>query len=211
MENHRIEAQVREGRGKGPARQLRRSGEIPAVLYGRDTASQALTVHPDTLNGLSRSPLGWNTPIRLTVAGSEHLVMVAGVQRHPLSRQLLHADFRVVRDDQPVTVTVPVRVEGKSKAEQAGGFLHVFARRVEVRCLPADIPPAVVIDATELDQGARVMASDLKAPEGVSVVYARNFRVVTAEGVRVEAAEAAPAAAAPVVATPAAKPAKGKK
>lgn len=151
MEGHRIEAQPRAGRGKGPARQLRREGKVPAVLYGNGIGSVALAVTPDSLAAVAKSPLGWNTPITLEVDGARHLAMIAEVQRHPVSRQVLHADFRAIREDEEVAVSVPLRVEGRSKGEQAGGKLQLLARRIKVRCMPSRIPEAVVLDVTELD------------------------------------------------------------
>lgn len=196
METHRIEAQPRAGRGKGAARALRRGGSIPAVLYGAGVENQPLSVDPEALGQLARSPLGWNSPVTVSVGGADHLAMISELQRHPVSRAPLHADFRVVGEDEKVVVTVPLRTEGKSKGEQAGGKLKIFTRYVKVRCTPGRIPAAVIVDVTELDDGARVTATDLRPGEGIEIAFERSFPVIEVSGGS-KAAEAVAAAPEP--------------
>ncbi len=182
MEGHRIEAQPRGDHGKGPARKLRSTGMIPAVLYGNGVSAQSVSLEPTALALLARSPLSWNTPIHLEVSGTQHLVMVKELQRHPVSRQILHADFLVVSAEAPVTVTVPIRLEGKSQGEGAGGRLQVYFRQVKVRCLPSHIPAAIIIDLAPFRIGSRMMALDIQPPEGVMLAVERNFSLFSIEG-----------------------------
>ncbi len=195
MHTQEISAEIRTSTGKGVARQLRRDGMIPAVLYGATQEATALSVDPDAIEQLRRLPLKLNTPVELTVDGlaGSRLVMIKELQRHPVSRRLLHVDFLVVDPDKPVTVTVNVFTEGRSIGVQAGGVLNQMRRSITVRCLPSAIPEAVVIDITEFDVGHKVYINEIALPEGVEAVYDQRFPVlgVAAKGAKALAEEAA--------------------
>jgi large subunit ribosomal protein L25 len=145
---------------------------------------------------------------------------LADYQYHPVTRELLHADFFKISMDQPVDVDVPFELTGKAAGVIVGGILRQVYRKLPLRCLPTKIPAKITHDVTALELDDHVHASDLALPEGVSV---RLPPEQTVAGVVTEkkrgleeepapgaaAAAAAPGAAATPEAKPEGKPAKG--
>jgi large subunit ribosomal protein L25 len=170
MDLRKISANARDGRGKGEATRLRRTGRIPAVAYGKKLAAQALAVSPDDLKSVLTSERGRNTVIELDVEGKSKLtVLLREYQHHPVSRAILHADFVQIALDEPVDVQIPLETTGKAAGVVKGGILRQVFRRIPVRCLPKLIPVKIVYDVTELDLDGHVPAKALGLPEGVAV------------------------------------------
>lgn len=222
MELVKVVAVRRNTTGKNVSRRLRASGQIPAVAYGKGEPALQLSVSPKDLVGVLARPLGRNSVIELDVEGSEkHSVLLADFQYHPVTRSLLHADFRKIALDQPVDVDVPLELTGRAKGVIDGGVLRQVFRKLPVRCLPKDIPVNIVHDVTELDLDDHIAVKDLALPASVTVrlpieqtvaSVAMEKKVIEEEeaAAAAAAAAAAPGAAAPGAA-PAAAPAEGAK
>ncbi|WP_437286138.1 50S ribosomal protein L25/general stress protein Ctc [Sorangium sp. So ce406] len=217
MEIIKLNATRREESGKSASSRLRRAGQIPAIAYGRELAPISVAVSPKALLQVLGSDHGKNSVVELAVENGETLtVMVRDYDYHPVSRELVHADFIQVKLDQPVDVHIPFRCVGKPKGVVTGGVLQQIFRTIPVRCLPEKIPSFVEIDVTELDMGESYKASGLSLPEGVKTLLAddQTIAVVNAPekaGAEEEAkpAAGAPAAAGAAPAAGAAAPAKG--
>ncbi len=186
METQTIQASARTEHGKGVARKLRRSGRIPAVAYGAGGEATSLSLNPAELHQLRKSRLGWNMPVTIEVDGGETiaLALLRDVQKHPISRQLLHADFLRVADGETVTVRVPIRLEGKAAGSELGGRIAQPRRFITLVCQPALIPEAVVIDITPLEINDKVTLSELPVPDGCTTVYTTDVTVVACVGRR---------------------------
>lgn len=204
MEAARVQATVRDKFGKGPARRLRVEQTIPAVLYGKGTETTPLAISPRQLSEVLSTELGPNRIIELEIDGKgSQKALIAEHQVHPVTRNLLHADFRRIEDGVKVSVRVPLLLVGKAKGTVLGGILSQVFRTLPVRCLPTDIPSSIECDVSDLDIEQTVAVRDLKLPEGVEVtlppaqtiggVYGKRKVDDEAEG---GAEGAAPAAAA---------------
>jgi len=179
MEIIKLSATPRTESGKSPSNRLRRTGQIPAICYGKGLAAFSVAVVPKELLQVLKSPHGKNSVIELSVKDSQsYTVMVRDFGYHPISRDLLHADFLQVKLDQPVDVEVPVRCTGKAKGTVTGGILQQIFRNLPIRCLPANIPVVIDIDVNELDLGDTVKAGQVKLPEGVKVRLPEDQTVV---------------------------------
>lgn len=218
MESIKVVATRRSEHGKGAASRLRSTGKIPAVAYGKQLPAQALAVSPEALKAVFASAYGNNNVIELDVDGKDKLtVLLRDYQYHPVSRQLLHADFVQIHLDQPVDVEVPLELTGKAQGVIQGGTLRQVFRKLPIRALPNSVPVKIVFDVTELGLDGHVAAKDLNLPEGVAVRLPPEQTVasIVTEIVREEetAAPAAGAAAAPAGAStpPAAAKAPAKK
>ena len=198
MQTRTITARPRSTSGKGPARRLRAQGEIPAVAYGKQLAAVALSVSPKDLLDVLEGEFGSNTVIELALESGEKLsVLTKEYQYHPVTRELLHADFIQVDLSQPVDVEVPLELTGRAKGVVLGGNLHQARRSLPIRCLPAQIPAKLTKDVTELGLDEGYSVADLDLPEGVSVrLPAKQTVVLVAADRRRQAAEAAAAEAA---------------
>ena len=199
METMKVVATLRSDTRKGPARRLRGQGLIPAVAYGRELAATNLVVSPKDVNTVLASEFGRNTVIELQLEDKTAMVLLSDYQYHPVTRQLIHADFRQIRMDQPVEVEVPFELVGRAKGVVEGGVLRQVFRRLPVSCLPSQIPSRIEHDATELELDQHVAVQDLSLPEGVSVLLPATqtvAAVVTVKEVAVAEEEAAAEAAA---------------
>jgi large subunit ribosomal protein L25 len=218
-----VTAQPRASRGKNEARRTRRSGLIPAVVYGAFKDPVAVSVSPKDIGKIIHSKTGHNSIFDVDIEGVERTpVIVADEQYDPIKGHLLHIDLRRIDLTRKLRVAVPVHVTGESKGvKQQGGVLDVVTRTIEIECIPDDIPNQFDVDVTELMIGSVIRVSELALKEGVRVLTAGEAVIAHVVGIKEEAAAevAAPAVAEPEVArkgkkdevAPAAAPEKGKK
>jgi large subunit ribosomal protein L25 len=211
MEIVKLEASPRPESGKGPAKRLRREGKIPAVAYGKQLAATPIAVSPKLLHKVLVSEHGQNSVLELAVDGGKKITaMLRDYSYHPVSRELLHADFIEIKLDQPVDVEVPFECTGKAVGIVQGGVLRQVYRKLPVRCLPEKIPTKIEHDVTPLNMGDHLKASELKLPEGVTVRLPTDQTiagVVAPEKIEEVAAPGAPGAPAAAAAAGAAAPA----
>lgn len=167
-----LKAQVRTVLGK-KVKALRRQGLTPIHLYGRGIPSMALQTDARHLRRvLARA--GRHRPVILEVeeenGTARHMAFVREIQFHPLTLEVLHADFYRVELGQRVTVEVPVRLEGTAPVEAKGGRVVLAIHSVEVECPATEVPEAVSANAEALrDFGDVLRARDLTLPPGVSL------------------------------------------
>ena len=155
---------TRQGLGKNEARRLRRSGQVPAVLYGGESKEgQPISVDPKELLTILRSESGVNTLIGLTVDGGKaSQVLVKEFQLDPVDSELLHVDFYRLALDKAITGTVPVTLVGEpAGVRQQEGLLDFVQRDVQVECMPTEIPEHLEVDVSELMIGDGVRLRDL--------------------------------------------------
>lgn len=178
--------------GKTGTRKVRRAGRLPAVVYGPNSPAISIDVEPHALVELFRKTQNRNTIVELSLDGQTIPCMVREVQRNPLTREILHVDFYRLEKSRPVSVEVPVVATGKSKGLALGGRVQVLRRTLRVACSYDRIPSAIEVDTTDLDIGDSIKVDQIRAPEGVEVVYDQVFPVISVAGKQKEAA--APAA-----------------
>lgn len=169
METTSLQAEVRESRGKGPARRLRADGKIPGVVYGKGLAPTALTLSPKAVSKALSEPKGRNQVFSVAFGGQEILAMVRDVMVDPVTRDLLHVDFYRVTEDQQVSAVVPFATRGRALGVQRGGVLQVSFRELTIRTTPGKIPTIIEVDVTRLDAGQSITVADLDLGEGVVV------------------------------------------
>ena len=156
-----LTAEARNGRGKNEARRLRRSGKLPAVVYGgEDSVGIPVSVDPKVLLEIFHSESGVNTLIDLSVDdGNASQVLVKEFQVHPVSSELLHVDFYRLALDKKITVSVPIILRGEPLGvKQQGGLVDFIHRDVQVECMPTEIPEKIEVDISDLmiGQGVRL-------------------------------------------------------
>jgi large subunit ribosomal protein L25 len=175
-------AEIREQSGKGVARQLRRSGKIPAVLYGQGECL-LLKLHPAAIIGILRAHAGSTALITLTVTGSSkgtRTALLRDYQVDPVTGEVLHADLFEVSMDKVIRVKVPVNVIGGVAAGvKEGGVLQHNLRELHIECLPAMIPDHIDVDASQLDIGQGIHVRELPSAEGVRVLDEPDQMVVS--------------------------------
>ncbi|HET6198926.1 MAG TPA: 50S ribosomal protein L25 [Candidatus Acidoferrales bacterium] len=173
MEVFVVEATPREERGKGVARRIRRTGLVPAVLYGGKNKPVPMTVNARQVARILRSETGHNTIFSVQVVGTkEEKAMVKDWQVDPVSGALLHVDLLRIAMDVRMRVRVPVHVFGEPEGVKLqGGVFEMVTREVELECLPGDIPEEFKVDVSGLTIGKQLRAADLPFdPEKVKLV-----------------------------------------
>ncbi len=175
-----ISANPRTTKGNGPARVLRREGQIPAILYGPDNEPTSIAVNTHELEVLLKSSRSGQIFVKLSIDGvGERKALLKELQRHPVTGRYLHADFYEVAMDRKIRVRVPVTTRGKSHGVEMGGMLQIIRRELEVLCLPDDIPEVIELDITELDMGASIHVEDVPLEGDVEIPHEVNFTVLT--------------------------------
>ena len=157
-------AATRQTRGKNEARRLRRTGRLPAVVYGRTPVeSVAVDVDPKAVLRILHSESGVNTLVDLQVDGSDSgKVLIKDIQHDPVTDALLHVDFFHLAMDKAITVTVPVTLRGEAAGvKQQGGLLDFVTREFQIECMPAEIPEHVDVDVSDLMIGDGVRVRDV--------------------------------------------------
>jgi len=204
-----VTAQLRASRGKNEARRTRRSGLIPAVIYGAFKDPVAVSLIPKDITKIIHSKTGHNSIFDVEIEGVERTpVIVADEQYDPIKGNLLHIDLRRIDLSRKLRVAVPVHVTGEAKGvKQQGGVLDVVTRTIEIECIPDDIPNQFDVDVTELMIGSTIRVSDLALKAGVRVLTAGDAVIAHVVGIKEEVV-ATPVAA---VAEPEVAVKKGKK
>ncbi len=174
---------------------LRAAGRIPAVIYGRLNAPENIELVSRDLDTLIHGAVSENILVDLTVEGSsksQRLALVQEVQHHPLSAHVLHVDLHEVAENETVTIQVPVETTGEPLGVRtAGGTLEHVLFRIKVRCLPRNLPEALVLDVTHLEVGTSIHLGDIKPPDGVEILGDKKLTVVSVAAPLTEAAETA--------------------
>lgn len=195
-----IEAKSRTTAGKGPARRTRAEGLVPATVYGKHLEKPLnIALNGKELRAAINTPKKLNTVLGLKVDGKEHAVLVKDYQLEPVTKELLHADFIAVRENEQIKVKLPLVLTGKSVGVAEGGILSQMRRELEVWSLPGAIPLNIEVDVTAMKIATAMHINDVKLPAGITVKTHVNFTiaVVTAPEVEKVAEPTAAAAAAP--------------
>lgn len=189
MEKIDLQATVRKSVGNGPARVLRRSGQIPAILYGRGTEPVLLSVNTKDLEKILKKGNFGQFILNLVIQNGKEVTkpaMIKELQAHPLSGSLIHIDFYEIDMNRQIRVMVPVVIKGHSVGVEEGGMLNIVRRELEVFCLPGDIPESFEIDISGLAIGDSIHLADVPMGENVEVDTDVNYTVVTVLSPKVE-------------------------
>ena len=188
----KVQAKARSDFGSGASKRIRRSGMVPAIVYGGSADSVSVTLDPKEIFKLLRSEAGRNTILSLAIeGGSPDNVILKALQVDPVKENILHADFQRIAMDQILKVTVPIAIRGDAKGlKTEGGLLDVVMREIEVECLPADIPERIVCDVSELEMHESLRIRDLPTLKNVEVLEDADRVIVHVVAVREEEEEA---------------------
>jgi large subunit ribosomal protein L25 len=165
-----LDAKIREGRGKGPARATRREGLVPAVVYGLGADNESVSVSAHDLDLILKSTTGVNSLITLKIGGNDQLALCRQIVRHPVKGTLTHVDFIRVRADQKVQADVSISLTGDAFGVKAGGRLEQLMFTITIESSPGDIPTEIEHDISELGLGDQLHVRTLSLPKGVVAI-----------------------------------------
>ncbi len=172
-DNIQLNAEPRADSGKGASRRLRRTGLVPAVVYGGDGYPQSISLIHNEFSHELESEAIYTQLIDLNIGEQSEEVILRDLQRHPFKNRVLHADFFRIDKKKPINVVVPIHAVNTEECvgvKTDGGMLTQVATEIEVICLPKNLPEYLEVDVIELHLGETIHLSELKVPEGVEIV-----------------------------------------
>jgi large subunit ribosomal protein L25 len=171
MATAQFTATTRSDSGTGNARKLRRSGQVPAVIYGHGREAQSLSLDAREFGKLLDRIAYANTVIELMIDGKPAMTLIRDLQRHPFKPEILHVDFQELVAGEKVTVNVPLVFVGvPDGVRNGGGILDQVMHEVSIHVDPSMIPNHIDVEVTELTIGHSFHVGDLKLPDGVEVL-----------------------------------------
>ncbi len=195
-----LQAEKREKTGKGAARELRRNGRVPAIIYGNKQPTVQISLSEHDISQVFMKGNFYSRLLTLALKGENLTVLPYGVELNPVSDRIEHVDFYRVTKGATVRVSIPVVFHNKlqSPGLKKGGVLNIVRREVELECNAEKIPESLHVDLTGLNIGDSVHIKDIKLPEGAIPTIKRNFTIASIAGRTAE--EETPVATAAVAA-----------
>ena len=181
MQQETLRALKRTGSGSRPARRMRRDGQIPAVVYGKDVETQAVAIDRRALYGVLHTDAGFNAIINLDIEGGESILTVAReVQRDPVRGDITHLDFIKVSLDIEIEAEVGIEFVGTPLGvKEDGGFIETVETSVMLMALPTAIPTSIEVDISDLGIGDTLKVADLPELDGVTYTTDADRPLVT--------------------------------
>ncbi len=192
MEKIELNATIRKTVGNGPARELRRQGMIPAVLYGPKSEAIMLSVVIREFEHILKTGNIGQLLLNLVIHNGKKqakTAMIKELQTQPVSGNLLHIDFYEVAMDQKIRVSIPVVTTGEAVGVDLGGILQMVRHEVDVFCYPNEIPESIEVDITNMEMGDSLHIGDIALDETIELADEGNFTVVTVLSPKVEEEE----------------------
>tara|TARA_Y100000816_G_C26075540_1_gene566108 strand:+ start:157 stop:885 length:729 start_codon:yes stop_codon:yes gene_type:complete len=177
-----LEATTRNTSTKGQVDQLRKNGEVPAILYGGKEQNQKIAISKKEIKFLIEKENFLSNVLSLKIDGQEQNVLPREVAFDTVSDEPIHIDFVRIVKGSKIILEIPVKFinNEKSPGLKRGGVLNIVRRKVELKCPTENIPKELVVDLDNLDIGASIKISSIKLPENVfPTIQGRDFVVAT--------------------------------
>jgi len=172
-ENINLIAELRDDSGTSSSRRSRRSGMVPAIIYGARKESIKLNIDHDQLLYKLSEPAFLTRILNIKVEDKEEPVFIKDIQIHPSKKQIIHLDFQRVIADQAIRMTVPIHFIGEDLCDGVrleGGTVTPLLNQIEVSCLPKDLPEYLEVSVEGLKLDELLSLSDIALPEGVEIL-----------------------------------------
>ena len=193
-----INAQKREATGKKASKMLRKEGFVPCNLYGEEKGENGLPQALSFAASAAELRKVVYTPhvyvVNINIDGKEHKAIIKELQFHPTTDALLHADFFEVNETKPITIGIPVKLNGLAQGVRDGGKLNLSIRKIDVRAPYKQIPEILDIDVTNLGLGKAIKVGELSF-EGLELATPAQVVVCSVKETRASKSAAAAAAA----------------
>lgn len=202
MATAKLSASARSSAGKGAAREMRRNGQTPAVIYGHAREPQSLALPTRDLEKMLEQIAYETTVVELGIDGTMSRTLIREIQRHPFKKVILHVDFQELVAGEKIIVNIPLVLVGAAAGVKEGGILNQVMAELEVRVDPSEIPNHINVDVTALTIGHAIHVSDLTIPAGIEVLEDEDATIVTVSAPKTEAEPVAAVEGAEAVAEP---------
>ncbi len=181
MAHFSLSARIRDNKGKGVARRLRRDDQIPAIFYGPNAKTTMLSVNYCDLEGIIRQTTSENIILGLQIESESGIeskkVMLKELQIDPIQDTYLHADFYEISMDKELTVDIPVHLVNTPIGVTKGGILQHVKREITITCLPDNLVDSLELDVSGLDIGESIHIRDIEIPEGIKTTQEDHLTI----------------------------------
>ncbi len=174
----KLNVNVREGKGTSFARRLRLENKVPAILYHSGLEGTSLSIEKSELYKALKTG---QFIFEVNVDDKNQFVLVKEIQYHPVTDEIIHVDFQQVKEDQKISLEVPLRTEGESEGVKLGGILVQLLNVVTINCRPSNVPEALSIDVSELEMNSSLFVKDIVLPDDIEMVTAEDIAVVSVQ------------------------------
>jgi large subunit ribosomal protein L25 len=171
-----LKAELREQTGSKSASKVRKSGRIPATVYGHK--QEPVSISLDAHNFIEELHHGHRL-MDVQIDKSKQKMIVKDVQYDHLGKDIIHVDMMRVDETEIVKVTVPLELKGTAKGTHEGGIIEEHTAHLEIECRATDIPESIVVSVKEMNIGDSLHASDIILPEGVKLISPPETLLVT--------------------------------
>ena len=214
MAKFELNAEVRDVKGKGASRRLRRDGKVPAVMYGAGKDAVSLTLDHNNLYHQVKNEAFYSSILTVKVGKDTEQAVLRDIQMHPFKPRIAHLDLQRVSATEKLHMKVPLHFINQETApgvKQQGGIVSHLMTEVDVTCLPKDLPEFLTVDMGNIVLNQSVHLSDIPLPAGVeftALARGNDLAVAAITAIR-EEVEVAPVVAAVPAEGAAAAPAAG--
>jgi large subunit ribosomal protein L25 len=188
MEHIELKVSPREKLTKGGLNKARRSGKIPAQLYGKEIAPMSMFLDGQEFANVARH-ITESMIIDLNLDGKKYPALMKEVQKETLSGKILHIDFNLVERGQKLHVKVPLHLVGIAKGVREGGILEHAIHDIEVECDPDALPEKIEVDISGLEANHALHLRDISIPDGVKLLTNPETVIAIIKFARAEAVE----------------------
>ena len=182
----KLNVAIRDKKGTSSARRIRLKDQIPAILYHSGLDALSLSVDKKELyKALETGQVIFEVKIK----DENQFVLVKDVQYHPVNDNIMHVDFQKVKEDEKISLEVPLRIEGEAEGVKAGGILVQIVSTITVQCKPTTVPEALIIDVTNLELNSSLSVKDIELAADVEIMTDEDLAVVSVQEPKEEVVE----------------------
>lgn len=181
MNSVSLSGSLRENVGKKDAKALRKNGQVPCVIYGNNIEQVKFYTDARSFKKFLYTPE--TLIIDFEINGTVYHTILQDIQYHPVTDEVLHADFLDVNEDNPITVTLPIRTEGTSPGVMRGGRLNKNLAKLKVRGLVNDLPDNITLDISKLNLNQSIKVKDITLDK-IEVLVPSNTIIVDVKAPR---------------------------
>lgn len=181
MNSVSLSGSLRENVGKKDAKALRKNGQVPCVIYGNNIEQVKFYTDARSFKKILYTPE--TLIIDFEINGTVYHTILQDIQYHPVTDEVLHADFLDVNEDNPITVTLPIRTEGTSPGVMRGGRLNKNLAKLKVRGIVNDLPDNITLDISKLNLNQSIKVKDITLDK-IEVLVPSNTIIVDVKAPR---------------------------
>ena len=174
----KLNVDIRKEKGTSAARRTRLQNKVPAVVYHSGVEATPLSVDKISLNKALRTG---QMIFEVNVEDKDQFVLVKEIQYHPVTDEIIHIDFQKVKEDEKISLEVPVRSFGEAQGVKLGGLLVQMLNSVTIKCKPAEIPEFLEIDVTDMEMNTNLFVKDITLPGDIEMLTADDIAVVSVQ------------------------------